>query len=116
MTRTEIEAYMVKKFNTKPAYLFKKYPQYAVFRHQNNKWYALIMNIAKMKLGLEGKENIEILNLKCGEELNSLLKKQPNFLPAYHMNKKHWITIILDETLVKEDIYTLINLSYDLTK
>jgi len=42
--------------------------------------------------------------------------EREEILPAYHMNKKHWITIALDSPFPKEEIYDLISLSYDLTK
>ena len=44
------------------------------------------------------------------------LRGQRGILPAYHMNKEHWITIVLDSPFPEEEIYNLINLSYDLTK
>ena len=115
--REELLAYVKEKFNTNPDYSWLKYPEYAVLRHEvNGKWYGVIMNIPRIKLGLSGKGNAEILNLKCDTALNSLLKSQDGIFPAYHMNKKHWITIDLDSLFSKEEIYNLISLSYDLTK
>ena len=115
--REEILSYVKKKFNTEPDYPWAKYPNYTVLRHKKNgKWYGLIMNVPRIKLGLTGKGSVEILNLKCDPELNSLLRSQEGVLPAYHMNKEHWITIVLNRYFPKEDIYNLINLSYDLTK
>lgn len=60
--------------------------------------------------------SVDIINLKCDPELISLLRNEQGILPAYHMNKEHWITIVLDCPFPKEEIYKLINLSYDLTK
>jgi predicted DNA-binding protein (MmcQ/YjbR family) len=115
--REEILAYIKEKFDTEPDYPWFKYPDYAVFRHESRgKWYGLIMNVPRIKLGLTGTGSAEILDLKCDPELNSLLRSQKGVLPAYHMNKEHWITIVLDSPFPKEDIYNLINLSYDLTK
>lgn len=115
--RKEIFNYVKEKFDTEPDYTWVKYPDYAVLRHEGDgKWYGLIMNVPRIKLGLSGKGNIEILDLKCEPALNSLLRSQQGILPAYHMNKKHWITIVLDSSFPKEEIYNLINMSYDLTK
>lgn len=115
--REEIFAYVKEKFDTEPDYPWPKYPYYAVLRHERGgKWYGLIMNVPRIKLGLMGKGSAEILNLKCDPALNSLLRSQQGISPAYHMNKKHWITIVLDSSFPKEEIYNLINLSYDLTK
>ena len=74
------------------------------------------MNVPRIKLGLTGEGSAEILDLKCDTVLNSLLRGQQGILPAYHMNKEHWITIVLDSSFPKEEIYNLINSSYDLTK
>ncbi|MDU1006082.1 MAG: MmcQ/YjbR family DNA-binding protein [Clostridium butyricum] len=115
--REEILDYVKEKFDTEPDYPWFKYPDYAVLRHEGGgKWYGLIMNVSRIKLGLKGKGSAEILNLKCDTALNSLLRSQQGILPAYHMNKKHWITIVLDSSFHKDEIYNLINLSYDLTR
>ncbi len=89
----------------------------AVYRHQNNKkWYALIMNISKNKLENEtSKDIVEVMNIKYDEaEILSLIEK-PGYYRAYHMNKKKWITIILDDTLTDEEILSRIKRSYELT-
>lgn len=115
--KAEIIAYIKDKFNTEPSYPWSKYPDYAVFRHKDSaKWYGLIMNVSRLKLGLEGEGNAWILNLKCDPELNSLIRGQQGVLPAYHMNKEHWVTIVLDSPFPEKDLYRLIDLSYDLTK
>lgn len=115
--RKEILVYVKRKFNTDPDYPWVKHPNYAVLRHKDNrKWYGIIMNVSKKKLGIIGEENIEILNLKCEPELKGILRNHPSILPAYHMNKEYWITIILNSNFPEENIYNLIDLSYDLTK
>lgn len=115
--RQEIFAYVKEKFDTEPDYPWFKYPDYVVFRHDGGgKWYGLIMNVPRIKLDLTGKRSVEILDLKCEAALNSALRGQQGILPAYHMNKEHWITIVLDSPFLKEEIYNLINFSYDLTK
>lgn len=115
--REEIFTYTKGKFGTEPDYPWVKYPDYAVLRHKDSsKWYGLIMTVQRIKLGLAGEGSVEILNLKCDPELNSLLRSQQGILPTYHMSKEHWITIVLDSPFPEEEIYNLINLSYDLTK
>ncbi len=44
------------------------------------------------------------------------LRLSKGFLPAYHMNKEHWITILLDGSVEREKIKQLIDLSYELTE
>lgn len=116
MYRKEVFEYIKEKYNTNPQYLWEKSPLDAVFKHTtNNKWYGIIMNISKERLGLNGKENIDILNVKCPPEMIGSLRLSNGFLPAYHMNKEHWITIILDEGVESQKVKQLIDLSYELT-
>ena len=115
--KESILTYVKNTFDTDPDYPWAKCPEYAVLRHKDSgKWYGLIMKVARVKVGLTGKGRAAILNLKCDVELNGLLRGQQGILPAYHMNKEHWITIVLDSPFPEEEIYNLINLSYDLTK
>ncbi len=115
MDREKIFEYVKEEYNTIPEYLWDKYPLYAVLKHSNNKWYGIIMNISKEKLGLEGKEEIDIMDVKCHPEMIGGLRLKKGFLPAYHMNKEHWITIILDGSVESEKIKELIDLSYEST-
>lgn len=55
------------------------------------------------------------LNLKCEPELAELLRADyPSISPGYHMNKRHWNTLLLDGSIPKEKILLLIDLSYEL--
>lgn len=99
ITRNEIFEYVKEKYNTKPEYLWKKYPNYDILRHNDNKkWYATIMNVLKEKLGLEEKEEIDIIDIKYYPEMIGNLRKEKGVLPAYHMNKEYWLSIVLDGT------------------
>ena len=117
INREEIFEYVKDKFSTVPEYLWQKFPRYAVLRHNDNtKWYAAVMNVSKHKLGIGGNEEIDILDIKCDPLMIGSLLEKKGFLPAYHMNKEHWITIILDGGVSKEEIFNLLDLSFDLTK
>ena len=91
-SREEILAYVKRKFQTEPDYPWRQYPEYAVLRHaESGKWYGVIMNLPRATLGLAGKGDVEVVNLKCDHVLDVLLNSEPGaVLPAYHMNKKHW--------------------------
>ncbi len=104
-----------KKFGSKPEYLWKKYPNYAVLRSNNNKkWYAIIMDVPPEKLGLHGEKNIKILNLKCNPMIIGSLRERKGFLPAYHMNKEHWISIVVDDENISDgEILDLVTSSYN---
>jgi len=55
------------------------------------------------------------LNLKCDPALALYLRSQyPQITPGYHMNKKHWNTVIVDGHIPDDEIYRLIDHSYEL--
>lgn len=100
-------------YDIEPDFLWQSYPGYGVFRNQeNNKWFAVIMDIDKSKLNKKTKGIIEAINVKLATETNDFLSIE-GIYPAYHMNKKYWVTIILDDTLKDEYIVNLIAKSYN---
>ena len=87
------------------------------FRHPDNKkWFALVMTIKKSKLGIDSNEYIDVVNLKCAPEIMDDLWQEKGIFPAYHMNKKHWLTLCLDGSCDDETIKFVINISHTLTK
>lgn len=58
---------------------------------------------------------VDILNLKSDPDLIDDLIKTPGILPAYHMNKRRWVTVSLDGTCSADRVKTLVDLSYQLT-
>ena len=116
MDRKTFFEYIKKEYKVTPDYPWKKYPDNAVFRHSdNNKWFGIIMTIDKSKL-YDGKGLLEIINVKLDTDKIQNLLKRKGYYEAYHMNKKYWITIVLDDTLSDDDIEMLINESYNLVK
>ena len=105
------------KYKDEPEFLWSKFPEFRIFRNKDNKkWYAIIMNITKNKLNLNSNDEVYIINIKLDpEEIETLLDNN-KFYPAYHMNKKYWITIILDENISDNEIMNFINKSYCLSK
>lgn len=117
VTRNDVLKYVYEKYGTKSEHLWAKFPTYEVLRQSNNsKWYAALLDVQRNKVGLEGDEMVDILDLKCEPDMVVALAVQEGFAPAYHMNKKHWITVILDGTVQDEVIYNLIDLSYEITE
>lgn len=117
MTREDLIQYAYETYGTQIEYLWKSSPDNGILRHKHNrKWYAAILPVAGNKVGLDSDEIIDILDLKCEPDMIYSLCEQRGFAPAYHMNKKHWITIILDGTVSKDVIYNLLDLSYEMTK
>lgn len=114
MDRDMIFKFAAENFGAKPEYLWKKYPDYAVLRRRdNNKWFAVIMNITKDKLGLDSKEEVDIIDVKCDPLMIGSSRMSDGVFPAYHMNKDHWITILLDGA-DDELIYSHIAMSFKL--
>ena len=113
MDRQTVFEWIKRKYGTDPDYPWKD--SNAVLRHrENKKWFALIMEVGRDKLGLPGEGTVDVMNVKCDPMLIGSLRTQPGFLPAYHMNKDQWISILLDGTAPEEEIKSLI-MSYELT-
>lgn len=82
-----------KTWGEEPEFLWKQFPDYAVLRRKDtDKWYALIARLRADKVGGSDKDVVEIVNLRRTDGM-----KGPQFLPAYHMNKKTWTTIVLGD-------------------
>lgn len=117
MNREELEAYILNHYSTEPDYPWADTPRAAVFRHAGNrKWFALVMEVPRDKLGLVGTEKLDIINFKCDPILIASLRGEPGIFPAYHMNKSSWITAALDGSVQTETIELLLDVSYELTK
>ena len=114
LKREEIYEYVKKQYGTVPEYLWKESPESAVLRHKNGKWYAVLMQVEKSRLGLEGDTKVDILDVKCDADMVGLLTQTYGFLPGYHMNKKYWITMLLDGTVSEAKILDFLDMSYDL--
>lgn len=116
MKRDELETLISETYNADADYPWLKYPNYEVFRHSSNqKWFALIMDVPKSKLGLQGDEPLNVVNFKCDPLLIGSLRGEAGIFPAYHMNKEQWITVALDGSVSDEQIQMLLDMSYEAT-
>ena len=109
-----IMAQIQEKYGNQLEYLWGKSPDTAVLRHEGNKkWYAVLMRISwdKLEKGREGL--VEAVNLKHDQVADLLLKK--GIYPAFHMNKRYWISVTFDDTLSDEEVLKLIEISWNLT-
>lgn len=108
-----ITNYIIEKYKVKPEFLWDSSPDAGVFRNKKNKkWFGIIMHINKSKLDKENKD-VEVINVKIDVSVDDLINKK-GFYIAYHMNKKNWITILLDETISDKEIIKYIDISYNL--
>ena len=112
--RRRVMEHIRDRYAAEAEYLWAKYPNYAVFRQSaSRKWFAIFMDVPRNRLGLEGDGDVDIMDVKCGPLMVGSLLAQNGFLPAYYMSKSSWISILLDETVPDEQIYPLLELSYD---
>ncbi len=114
MDREILFKYIKKKYGASPEYPWKRYPDYAVFRHDDNsKWFALVMDVDASSLGLPGGASVDVIDLKIDDLFfRDMLIREDGILPAYHMNKMHWITVLLDGTVPDEKVYDLLDMSF----
>ena len=111
----EIIKYIKNKYNEKPEFLWDDESNAAIRHKEDNTWYAVLMTVEKNKLGFDSCEVVEIINLKLPPTTIENIIDNKTYLKAYHMNKKHWITIILDNSIKTEEIINYIDISYNIT-
>ena len=109
-----IMAFVQEKYGNQLEYLWEKSPDTAVLRHEDNqKWYAILMRIPWDRLD-KGREGlVEAVNLKHDQVADLL--SQDGIYPAFHMNKRYWISLPLDDTLTDEKVLELFERSWFLT-
>ncbi|MBE5838408.1 MmcQ/YjbR family DNA-binding protein [Butyrivibrio sp.] len=112
--REEVVKYIKKKYKASPENLWRSYPDYAVFRHDDNrKWFAIIMDVDADKLGIPRNDRIDIIDIKIDDlMLRDILLQQEGYLPGYHMNKQKWITIMLDGSVDLQQVCRMIDASF----
>ena len=98
MTKQSFLAYCRDTWGTEPDYPFEEDFETAVLRHgSNRKWYALVMRVPRRKFGLDSDEVVEVVNLKLPVEMFGSFGASDGVYPAYHMNKLHWISVLLPD-------------------
>ena len=109
--------YIDERYNCKPEFLWEKFPEYSVFRRADNrKWFGALLKLPKCKLGIEGNELIEVINLRVKPDALDGLVDNENIFKGYHMNKKHWISVWLNGNLKNEKLFSMIDESFILVK
>jgi predicted DNA-binding protein (MmcQ/YjbR family) len=116
MTKLEFENLVLQAYACTPDRPFSDDQDVLVFRHADNrKWFGIVMNIPKSKLGLADPGRIDIVNLKCPEQVLYTIRQEPGVFPAYHMNKAHWVSVALDGSATDDTIRFLCEQSFRLT-
>ena len=116
MTKQSFLAYCRDTWGTEPDYPFEEDFETAVLRHgSNRKWYALVMRVPRRKFGLDSDEMVEVVNLKLPVEMFGSFGASDGVYPAYHMNKLHWISVLLPDA-PNDVVQFLTNASFEATK
>ncbi len=116
MTRKEFIEYCRDTYGTTPDYPFDGDLETAILRHSSNrKWYAAVMRVSRRKFGIDSDEVIDVVNLKLPLEMFGSFEKDDGVYPAYHMNKFHWISVLLPDA-PNDVIDFLTNASYEATR
>ena len=116
MTKQQFFSYCLSTYTTSPDYPFEGDFETAVFRHSvSRKWYAIVMRVSRRKFGFDSDEVIDVVNLKLPTEMFGSFGAADGVYPAYHMNKLHWVSVLLPDS--PDDIVEfLLNLSFEATK
>ena len=96
-------------------FLWKKFTDNAVWRRKDSKkWYGAVLTVCKNKLGINSDEVVEIIDLRIKPEHMEEILSNENYYPGWHMNKKHWFTVILDDSVADEELFNHIKTSYEI--
>ena len=116
MKKQQFLEYCLDTYSTLPDYPFDEDFETAVLRHTDNrKWYAIVMKVSRCKFSFDSDEVIDVVNLKLPTEMFGSFGAADGVYPAYHMNKLHWISVLLPDA--SDDIVQfLVNVSFEATK
>ena len=116
MTKQEFLEYCLNTHSTSPDYPFDEDFETTVLRHMDNrKWYAIVMRVSCRKFGFDSDEVIDVVNLKLPTEMFGSFGAADGVYPAYHMNKLHWISVLLPDA-PDDVVQFLVNVSFEATK
>ena len=116
MTKQQFLEHCLNTYGTSPDYPFDEDFETAVLRHEDNrKWYALVMRVSRCKFGFDYDEVIDVVNLKLPTEMFGSFGAPEGVYPAYHMNKLHWVSVLLPDA-PDEVVQFLSHVSFEATK
>ena len=109
--------YIRKKYGDELEFLWTKSPDNAVWRRKDSqKWYGVILTVNGRKIGLNIDDMVEIIDLRMKSENRNDILSREHYYPGWHMNKKSWYTLVLDDGIADEEIKLRITESYELAK
>lgn len=103
-------------YGTVPDFPFEEDFVTTALRHTDTrKWYAIVMSVSRQKFGQKSDEIIDVVNMKLPPEMHGSFGKEDGVYPAYHMNKAHWISVLLPDA-PNDTVKFLIDVSFESTK
>ena len=116
MIKQQFLEYCFNTYSTSPDYPFDEDFETTVLRHTDNrKWYAIVMRVSRRKFGLDSDDVIDVANLKLPTEMFGSFGATDGVYPAYHMNKLHWISVLLPDA-PDDVVWFLVNVSFEATR
>lgn len=116
MTKQEFLNMCLDSYGTSPDYPFDEDSLTAVLRHADNrKWYAIVMRVSRRKFNMNSDAVIDVVNLKLPTEMFGSFGASDGVYPAYHMNKLHWISVLLPDAPA-DVVSFLTNASFEATR
>ncbi|MBR3873805.1 MAG: MmcQ/YjbR family DNA-binding protein [Clostridia bacterium] len=111
-----LKQYILDTYGTESEHPFVSAPDTEIFRNpRNQKWFAVLLGqLPKRCLGLKDDGVADVLNLKCDPIMTFTLIDRQRIFRAYHMNKDHWISVLLDSAITMDELTFLVDLSYRL--
>lgn len=114
--RQLLSTYAQNCFHTIPEYPWENNTHCVLKTSKQHKWYALFMHIPYETLGIKQSGNVDVVNIKADPLLITKIIDHQRYFPAYHMNKKYWLTVLLNRNTDIEQVKKLIHDSYDLAE
>ncbi len=111
-----INEFIYEAYDVMPEFLWPNIPSYAAFRKkQGGKWFAVIGSVPRRKVDTISlsAEDVEVLNVKVDSSVIRDVLSQKGYYPAFHMNKKCWVSIILEDALSDEEIQDRVRFSFE---
>jgi predicted DNA-binding protein (MmcQ/YjbR family) len=116
MTKQQYFTLCQDAYGTLPDYPFEEDFETAVLRHADTrKWYGIVMKVSRRKFGFDSDEAVDVVNLKLPLDMYGSFGAADGVYPAYHMNKMHWISVLLPDAQTELTQF-LTSVSYDATK
>jgi len=117
MTKDELIAHVRARYGVEPEYLWESAPNtFALRRRGSRRWFAVVMDVRRDRLGLAGAGSVFLMDVKCGPLLGGSYLGLPGVVPAYHMNKQHWLGVLLDGSAADDTVCELLDVSWELTR